>query len=305
MNRDLKDRLGRESRNPSHAYLFVGDKGQALYLATYYFASLLLGVEAKDSPDYHEVRALKKSIGVAVIRDIGKELNKTSYNAPNKVYNILDGDVLTREAQNALLKSLEEPPPNTIILVSTSSLLDILPTVRSRLLLIRVAPLRDDEIIKSIREKGYNGDLKPILAYGQGQLDRALAYIEDPKIKENRDKCFEAVKELFEGNKSWVVRTSKFFEEEQDRAHEIAHTIISILRDVWAYRVGGSDFIQNIDKVDEIVALSEKGEIFDLDYYERALNKFLMSQEYNCNYGLAIDAMLLSIRGRAQSMQNI
>ena len=78
------------------------------------------------------------TIGIEMIRDFERELSLTPRNSPAKVGILTDMDRLTPEAQNALLKTLEEPPPHTYIIGTTSVPEALLPTVRSRMSVVKL-----------------------------------------------------------------------------------------------------------------------------------------------------------------------
>lgn len=83
------------------------------------------------------------SIGIELIRDFEHNLSLTPRNSPAKVGILTDMERLTVEAQNALLKTLEEPPPNTYIIGSTNTPEALLPTIRSRMSVIKLASTKE------------------------------------------------------------------------------------------------------------------------------------------------------------------
>jgi DNA polymerase III delta prime subunit len=96
------------------------------------------------------------TIGIDLVRDFERELALTPRNSPAKVGVLTDMDRLTPEAQNALLKTLEEPPPHTYIIGTTNNPEALLPTVRSRMSVVRlmdIARKSDTSILlKLLRE---------------------------------------------------------------------------------------------------------------------------------------------------------
>ncbi|MCX6792219.1 MAG: hypothetical protein NT149_04245 [Candidatus Gottesmanbacteria bacterium] len=96
------------------------------------------------------------TVGIEMIRDFERELALTPRNSPAKVGVLADIDRLTPEAQNALLKTLEEPPPHTYIIGTTSIPEALLPTIRSRMSVVKlpnVARKSDTSIlVKLLRE---------------------------------------------------------------------------------------------------------------------------------------------------------
>jgi hypothetical protein len=96
------------------------------------------------------------TVGIEMIRDFERELSLTARNSPAKVGLLTDIDRLTPEAQNALLKTLEEPPPLTYIMGTTRVPEALLPTILSRMSVVRLtdAPQKSDTsiLVKLLRE---------------------------------------------------------------------------------------------------------------------------------------------------------
>ncbi len=131
----------------------------------------------------------KKEIGVEQARDLKRWISLRSAQSGTKVAILLDAEMLTVAAQNALLKTLEEPPPDCMILVVTNNADAMLPTVRSRCQRVPLRPLSTPLVCDLLVERhrvpaALAGELA-VLA--EGSLGRALALQEilgDPKIAE-------------------------------------------------------------------------------------------------------------------------
>ncbi len=132
--------------NGSHAYIIEGERGigkysLALALAcTYFCASMQPCFECAackkilsgNHPDVHIVFPEKGVIKVEQIREILSGVYETPYEGNVKIYIIKEFNLATQQAQNALLKTLEEPPENVIFILLAENALQLLPTVRSR-----------------------------------------------------------------------------------------------------------------------------------------------------------------------------
>ncbi len=90
----------------------------------------------KVSPDIFYVSPAKQSISINEIRNLKKHIFQKPVHLPSKIIIFKEAHKLTTEAQNALLKILEEPPENVIIILEAQNKENLLPTVRSRLVLI-------------------------------------------------------------------------------------------------------------------------------------------------------------------------
>lgn len=112
-------------------------------------------IDQGNSPDLLIVEPDGASIGIDQVRDLHESLILTPYRADSQRFVIIDkAELLTTEAQNALLKLIEEPPPRTSVILVTSQLEGLLPTVRSRGRAIYFPPLATAEIEKWLGEQG-------------------------------------------------------------------------------------------------------------------------------------------------------
>ena len=132
----------------AHAYLFEGDQGTgkaelALWFAKHQFCLNLqeempcetcnncLRITSKDHPDVVEIEPDGQSIKVDQIRALQSELTKSGFESAKKVVIIHQAEKMNMNSANSLLKFLEEPPANFMIILETQSLGKILPTIRS------------------------------------------------------------------------------------------------------------------------------------------------------------------------------
>ncbi|NOX37435.1 MAG: DNA polymerase III subunit delta' [Calditrichaeota bacterium] len=90
-------------------------------------------------------------IGIDTIRELKHEAAFKLYEGKRKVYILAEADRMRPEAANALLKLLEEPPPNLMLILTTASIHRILPTIKSRCQLVRFSHLTESEILEIVR----------------------------------------------------------------------------------------------------------------------------------------------------------
>ena len=138
---ELRERFARsiEQGRLGHSYLLTGDHPEALEGLAIGLSAQVLNAAPEQHPDFHAVRPVSKSrqITVEQIRALEHELYLRPYVAPLKVAVIFDADRMCHgaaPAANAFLKTLEEPPAHTLILLTTSRAALLLPTIVSRCL---------------------------------------------------------------------------------------------------------------------------------------------------------------------------
>ncbi|MEW6319682.1 MAG: DNA polymerase III subunit delta' [Acidobacteriota bacterium] len=117
------------------------------------------------------------SIKIDVVRDVLAPTAYRPFEGRRRVVLVRDADALEPQAQNALLKSLEEPPASTVFILTTSVPGALLPTVRSRCMRLRFGPLRETELAELlVRDAGYDpGEARAAAALADGSVGQALA----------------------------------------------------------------------------------------------------------------------------------
>jgi DNA polymerase-3 subunit delta' len=122
---------------------------------------------------------LARSISVDQVRGLQRLFGTTASMSPRRAVVIDAIDDLERNAANALLKNLEEPPPDTLFLLVSHSPERLLPTIRSRCRLLRLAPLADDAMTSALRGALPDADeeeIAALVAIGEGAPGRAIAW---------------------------------------------------------------------------------------------------------------------------------
>lgn len=171
-----------------HALLFVGPVGVgkklfAQELATHLLCAEKERIEKEIHPDFHPIRVQGKGAlhAIEAFRAMIEEVHKVPFEAPAKVFLIHDAERMQPAAANALLKTLEEPAPNTFLILITTSSSSLLPTILSRCIRLTFKPLSEEEVASFLSAKG----LDPKWArLSQGSLSRAYDLATTPAVEE-------------------------------------------------------------------------------------------------------------------------
>ncbi len=137
----------------------------------------VLIVEQEDNGNSNK----ETEIGIAKIRQLQRHLSLSPYQAPFKVALIEEADRLTSEAGNCLLKTLEEPPARSVLILITSKIRKVLPTVISRCQLINFLPVAEEEMRKLLQQEyGPKKDFEEIIKLASGRPGLAINYLSQP-----------------------------------------------------------------------------------------------------------------------------
>jgi DNA polymerase-3 subunit delta' len=176
--------LQEAAARPVHAYLLVGPRGSGIETAARCFAALLIGADGDDRvlrgrhPDVAEFRPVATMYSVE--RDVRAAILPAVHASPveteRKVVMLLEADRLNPESSNTLLKSIEEPPARTIVILVAESAAEVLETIRSRCQRIDFGALGTEVLISELERRGVtDAEAKVAAALAGGRLDRAVA----------------------------------------------------------------------------------------------------------------------------------
>lgn len=284
----------------SHAYIFEGAPGLFVHSSAALFAAALTCLDSAISPCgtcrscieskagtnpdiYHIVREkengkLKKTLGIEPIRKAVKDAQIRPFNAPRKVYIIDEGDLMTAEAQNAFLKTLEEPPEYAVFIIIVQNSSVLLQTVLSRAVLIHFPPVSDSAVEKYIREK-YPDETERIrflVKYCGGIPGEADRIIENESFEELRKKSLNALPLLLSAKTADAFTVQDFITENKDEADMILDFWVSYLRDIAVIQCGIRSNIINSDKLDLLVKISSRT---DERIVIKAVNEILTAKD--------------------------
>ena len=262
-NDDVKKYLTNciENKNFSHSYIFNGIKGIGKYTFAKDFAKCIL--EDSMMQDYYELGPDGKSIKVSQIRELQNVINIKPTFSKKSVYIIDDADLMTIEAQNSLLKTLEEPPEYVVIILIVHNERSILSTVKSRCVNIKFSKLSDKDIKKYLLKKDLNFEDKNINVFKV--LDGSLNNIDF--IRDDYDELLKLTVFVTNLKENRVIN---FFQD-------------------------GSVFYDNHDKIIRLleylnILLFENSYFQLIEIVEKTKNKILM----NNNFEMCIDYMILN-----------
>lgn len=288
------------------AYLFIGPEGVGKNLIAKTLAKAVncedltldscdrcascLKIEKNQHPDVHLIDASidmdtsKSHIKIEDIRQLQKDINLKPYEGKKKVFIINDAHNLTPEAQNALLKTLEEPPQNSLIILVTLKPQLLFKTIISRCQTVKFYPLPRIEL-KEILRKDYGLDdtLAHFLAYFcEGRIGKALRLKDTDILKEKNRIIDTYVLSRDSTPDNFTLQSRK------DVAQHL-NTLSSWFRDIYLIKIGLPHYeLINLDRKTQILKIMHRYSFASLDEIFNSISDSLLYLEQNINIKLLV-----------------
>ncbi|MBC2581246.1 DNA polymerase III subunit delta' [Clostridium sp. DJ247] len=287
----------------SHAHIIVGEDGIGKSLIAKDTAIRLLGKwKQKQYADIVEFRLAKdkKSIGIDEIKNIIVETNKKPYENDRKVIILYQADTMTEAAQNAFLKTIEEPPNGIFIILLCEKLDNILDTIKSRCQIYKLNRLNEDEMRAFLNTRYHNKseeELKVIAAFSDGIPGRAERFTEDNSLREMRDTTIQILRNICENTLDKVLIHEDFLLKYKNEWQELLTYFLSYIRDTLIYKeTGNKDIIINVDKIKEIKDIAEMFSFNKLNDIINIIKDTRKKLERNVNATLVFNSMLVKMQ---------
>ena len=230
----------------SHSYLFIGTDGIGKKMMAKEFAKMILCLDkdnkycnncksciefdTNNNPDFKIIKPDGNSIKIEQIREIQDKIAEKPIISNKKVYIIDNADKMTQEAQNCLLKTLEEPPEYATIILIGSNETAFLSTIKSRCIILHFEKINDQEIAKFIREKyQIEIDNQNLLKAAQGSIGKAIQIKEDEEIYSKID---EIISNLENADNIDILKMAEIIYKSKDKINDILEYMNIIFIDI-------------------------------------------------------------------------
>ena len=218
----------------SHSYLFIGTEGIGKKLIAKEFAKMLLCLDdnkycdkcksciefnSENNPDFNIIEPEGNSIKIEQIRELQRKVTEKPIIADKKVYIINDRDKMTIEAQNCLLKTLEEPPEFVTIILIGANENAFLSTIKSRCMILHFENI-DKNIIKNYLRENFQVEINSeiMLEAFQGSIGKAL---EIKEKQEQYEKVENIIYNLEKKDKIDILNMSEIIYKSKDEKFDI------------------------------------------------------------------------------------
>jgi DNA polymerase-3 subunit delta' len=213
-------------------------------------------VRQKAANPYHRIQIPKANeIRINSIRELRREASLSAFAEGWKVFLLLEADRMNDEASNALLKTLEEPTPKTVVILTTSKRERLLPTILSRCQAVRFDSLSSEEIRDALvaRHSARQEDAELVAVLANGSFTQALDLL-DADIRESRDTVVQFVRHALGNHPTKLFEQVEELVAEFDRAKMERWLSLMLVwfRDAGALRERKQTGIVNIDQLESL-----------------------------------------------------
>lgn len=301
----------------SHAYILNGERGSGKKLLANLFAQTLQCEAGGEEPCY-ECHSCKQavsgnhpdiirvthekpnSISVDDIRvQINEDIQVKPYNGKYKIYIVPDADMMTVQAQNALLKTIEEPPAYAVIFLLTENAESLLPTICSRCVMLKLRNIKDTLVKKYLMEQLKVPDYKAEVctAFAQGNIGKATMLANSEHFNEIKEEAIQLLKYIDTMELPELVEAVKRITVYKIEITDYLDILMIWYRDVLIYKA-----TKNIDRVifgEELEYIKERARKSSYEGIEiilEAIEKAKTRIKANVNFDLVMELLLLTIK---------
>ncbi len=297
----------------SHCYIFEGPKGMGKYTLALVFAQALLcknfdnnpcnkcsdclKVNSDNHPDLHVINSDETTIKREEIDELINSIYKKPYEADKKIYIIREAQEMTVQAANTLLKTLEEPPKDSVIILLTTNSNRLLTTILSRGQHIKLNNVSKETIISYLTDN-YNlkEDVAELAAfYSKGILNKAINIgLEKDNLLKFRVEVIKLFDKIINSDSEIIYELENYLDEQKDNIDLIIEIMMTWVRDCMFIKNNMEELVINKDYINLAKQHSElmKNNSNVIEYMQQISENI----KSNVNYKLAIDNMLLGIQ---------
>lgn len=301
----------------SHAYIINGERSSGKEFIARIFA-MTLQCEKGETEPCGECHSCKQAmgnnqpdiiyighekpntIGVEDIRgQINNDIGIKPYSSPRKIYIMNEGEKMTVQAQNALLKTLEEPPEYAVILILTTNVEALLPTILSRCVVLNMKPVQDAKVKKYLMEELGVPDYKAniCVAFARGNIGKAKLLASSEEFEKVKDEAITLVKYINDMEINEIVKAIKKITEYKFDVNDYLDILSVWYRDVLLYKAT-KDINSLIfkDELQQIRRVADRSTYEGIETIVNALQQAKRRLEANVNFDLTMELLLLTIK---------
>lgn len=255
----------------------------------------------KNQPDIIYVRHEKpNTISVDDIRtQVNNDIVIKPYSSRYKIYMIDEAEKMNEQAQNALLKTIEEPPAYAILILLTTNAAAFLPTILSRCVTLNIKAVPDEKIRGYLMRKyqipDYQADV--CVAFAQGNVGKAIQLASSEEFNELKDAVLQLIKRLRDIDLYEMTEAVKQIATYKLSINDYFDLMMVWYRDVLLFKATGDvNGLIFKDEVYDIKRQAEKSSYSGIETILEALRKAQIRLNANVNFDLTMELLLLTIK---------
>ncbi len=243
----------------------------------------------------------RREIGIGAVRLVSSQAHLKPYEGANRVFIFEDAELLSEEAANALLKTLEEPPPQTTLILVTSQEDRLLPTIRSRCRRVELRLLSRDETVGYLEEARQveREEAERLAHLCGGRIGWALSALDSPQLMERRISELDRLISLLDAGVEQRFHAAgdlaALYYRERKEAVEALEVWLTWWRDLMLTREGAGEWVYNQEYRQ---SLEERGGGYSsrqITDHINAILDTLRGLERNVNPRVSLEALTLSL----------
>lgn len=301
----------------SHAYILNGERGTGKKLVTRVIAKALQCEEGKadacnmchsciqadsgNQPDIIWVRHEKPNvISVDEIRgQVNQDIVTKPYSSRYKIYIIPEAQLLNVQAQNALLKTIEEPPEYAIIFLLTDNVDKLLSTIISRCIVLNMKPIREMDMIRYMTDVLHIPEAQAYFCerFAYGNLGKAVRLATSENYQEIKNACVRLLRDIYKTDTEDIILAAKKLSEYKLEMQDLMDIFQMWYRDVLMFKITNS--VNQLVFKEEYQALKQQSAKISyegVDNVIKALDKMKVRLDANVNFDVAMELLLMTIK---------
>lgn len=257
--------------------------------------------ETGNQPDIIYVGHEKpNSIGVEDVRNqVNGDIAIRPYSSPYKIYIINEGEKLTPQAQNALLKTLEEPPAYAVLMILTTNMEALLPTILSRCVVLNMKPVPDEQVKEYLKNELMIPDYKADIcaAFARGNIGRAKQLATSEEFENIRNETLSLVKNIRNMELHEVMAAVKKIHEYRINDNEYLDMLAIWYRDVLLFKAtNDTNHLIFREEIQYIRKAADKSAYEGIENILKALDNAKSRLRANVNFELVMELLFITIQ---------
>lgn len=281
----------------NHAYMFEGIDGIGKKKFSQELSKILLESDHIDNdPDYINIYPDGNSIKIAQIRNLQTDIIVKPHKK-YKIYIINQAESMTIEAQNALLKTLEEPPEYAIMILITNNKEALLDTIKSRCEIIKFLPISILDLNSYLINQGIDKNRAQLLStFARGSISKALELSDSADFVIMRDDIQTYIEIMLDKDIIDILEIPTSIEKYKKDIISVLDIMINYFRDMMLIKEKvDKTMIINIDKLTFLQNMSKKITYSQVSKIIDIIEDIKKKIRSNCNFNISIQVMALNI----------